>query len=195
MKDRIEVPAVVLCNPKYEHNVGGVLRACSCFGIQSLLWTGRRVRIEKERGQRLPREERMKGYKDVKWLNCDQPFGYALPGTVRGIAIELLENSEPLTYFDHFIESAPGEPSNVAYVFGPEDGSIPPGIRRLCHRFVHIPAYHCLNLAAAVNVVLADRMMKLQLAGIRPILPVGEMLHERRGYDTPVLDTMGWDGR
>ena len=38
----IDPPAVVLCDPKYPHNVGAVLRVCSCFGIPHLLWSGER---------------------------------------------------------------------------------------------------------------------------------------------------------
>ena len=34
------------------------------------------------------------------------------------------------------------------------------GVLSACHRFVRIPSEVCLNLAAAVNVVLADRRMK-----------------------------------
>lgn len=36
-------PAVALVNPKFDHNVGAALRACSCFGVQQLWWTGSRV--------------------------------------------------------------------------------------------------------------------------------------------------------
>lgn len=196
---RYGTPAVVLCNPKYIHNVGGIIRACSCFGIETLLWTGDRCVVDTDRRQRIPREERMKGYKDVEWQgNVEKPFDHLLmmpmrkfvpptgaPGTVVPIAIELHPTSEPLTYFEH--------PENAVYVFGPEDGSIPQVMRRFCHRFVNIPAYHCLNLSAAVNVVLADRLMKRQRAGLQPILPIGEMLHEER--QTPTLEEIGWDGK
>ena len=81
-------------------------------------------------------------------------------------------------------------------MFGPEDGKVPKVIRRLCHRFVHIPAHFCLNLNAAVNVVLAHRLKSRQLAGREPLLPLREMLHEVRGEAlTPVMDAVGWDGK
>jgi predicted enzyme related to lactoylglutathione lyase len=65
-----------------------------------------------------------------------------------------------------------------------------------CHRFVHIPARHCLNLATAVAVILAHRRMWRHLHGKEPILPLGAMLREQRGPvgRTPTLDAMGWDG-
>jgi tRNA C32,U32 (ribose-2'-O)-methylase TrmJ len=99
------------------------------------------------------------------------------------------KRSEPLTTFVH--------PDNAVYLFGPEDGSIPKAWLHLCHRFVHIPANHCLNLSTAVAVVLAHRRMSRQLEGKEPILPLHEQLKESRGpaSATPVLDGMGWDGK
>ena len=87
-------------------------------------------------------------------------------------------------------------PENAVYVFGPEDGKVPQVIRGLCHRFVHIPAHFCLNLSAAVNVVLSHRLMSRQLSGVEPLLPLREMLHEVRGEVlTPSTDAVGWDGK
>lgn len=180
----LRAPGVVLTNPKFAHNVGATIRACSCFGIESLVWTGSRVDVTKY--SRLPREERMKGYKNVQFLNAARPqdlFGDCTP-----VCVEVFDQSEPLTTFEH--------PENAVYVFGPEDGSVPQVIRRLCHRFVHIPAHFCLNLSAAVNVVLAHRLMSQQLIGIQPMLPLSEMLHEvRHGFLTPAMDAVGWDGK
>jgi tRNA C32,U32 (ribose-2'-O)-methylase TrmJ len=70
-------------------------------------------------------------------------------------------------------------------------------MRRLCHRFVHIPAHFCLNLSAAVNVVLAHRLMSRQLAGKQPILPLRETLYEAGDQNilTPAMDQVGWDGK
>lgn len=182
-----EAPAVILVNPKYPHNVGGALRACSCFGVEQLWWTGDRVVIDRAKGERLPREERMKGYRKVDFARDDYPFDRfadAVP-----VAVEVRPQSECLTFFRH--------PENAVYVFGPEDGSLPRAVLGLCHRFVHIPAHHCLNLSAAVNVVLYDRRLKRQLDGLEPVLPLEDMLQEQRGpyAGTPTLDDMGWDGR
>lgn len=182
----METPAVVLIDPKYPHNVGGIIRACSCFDIKSLVWTGERVNPAKY--ERLPREERMKGYKRVEFRNHQRPFElFAKEATP--VCVEVFESSEPLTTFEH--------PENAIYVFGPEDGRVPQVIRRHCHRFVHIPAHFCLNLSAAVNVVLAHRLMSRQLAGKEPILPLREMLYEVRGREamTPTMDKVGWDGK
>jgi len=147
-----KVPSVVLINPKYPRNVGTIQRTCSCFDISQLWWTGKRVTLNPEKGERLPREERMRGYKDVTLLNYDKPLEQFPRGTTP-VAIEVRPNCETLPTFVH--------PENPVYVFGPEDGSIPKQILRLCHRFVIVPTKHCLNLAMTVNVVLYDRMVKL----------------------------------
>jgi len=181
-------PSVILVNPKYPHNVGAALRACSCFDIGQLWWTGTRVTIDPVKGERLPREERMKGYRDVQMCPCEHPFDRFDRGAVP-VAVEVREQSECLTLFEH--------PDQAVYVFGPEDGSIPKALLRHCHRFVHIPSRHCLNLSTAVAVILAHRRMWRQLNGKEPVLPLSEMLREQRGASqaTSTLDSMGWDGK
>ena len=180
----MRTPGVVLIDPKFPHNVGATIRACSCFGVESLVWTGSRIELSKY--ERLPREERMKGYKSVQFVNHERPFDLFAEGTP--VCVEVYEQSEPLTTFEH--------PDDAVYVFGPEDGKVPQVTRRLCHRFVHIPSRFCLNLSAAVNVVLAHRLMSRQLAGVTPLLPLREMLHEVRGEVlTPAMDAVGWDGK
>lgn len=175
-------PGLVLINTKYIHNIAAAIRAASCFGVTRLIWTGSRV--DPSPLDRLPREERMKGYRDVQWSRHTRPFEQ-FKSNVIPVCVELMENSEPLTTFAH--------PDNAVYVFGPEDGGVPQAYRCLCHRFVHIQAHHCLNLAAAINVVLHDRKSKRQLSGIEPILPTGEMLNEHRG-PMEIATMHGWDG-
>lgn len=167
-----KAPAIILINPKYPHNVGHAVRACACWGIDQLYWTGDRVSLNIESGERLPREERLKGYKMVEYRQDDRPFN--LFKDVIPIAIEVRENAECLTDFEH--------PENAVYVFGPEDGSVPKPILHLCHRFVMIPTHFCLNLAAAVNIVLYDRRIKRQQLGLEPKYSMNEILLESRGW-------------
>jgi len=149
-------PSIILHNPKYPHNVGAAVRACSNFGAKIVIFTGDRVSLDPDKGKgyRLPREERMKDYQDIILLNDDYPFNRFRKDVIP-VAVEKRENAEPLTHFQH--------PLNAVYVFGPEDGSIPQVMLQHCHRFVVIVSKHCLNLAAAVNVVLHDRITKLGL--------------------------------
>lgn len=166
-------PAVALINPKYPHNVGAALRACSCWGLGQLWWTGDRVSLDVAHGERLPREERMKGYRDVEMHIDDRLFDRFGKGAVTPVAVELLPAAQSLVDFEH--------PEDALYVFGPEDGGLPKPIRLACHRFVFIPTHHCLNLAAAVNVVLYDRRLKRQREGREAGGPLRDVLRERRG--------------
>jgi tRNA(Leu) C34 or U34 (ribose-2'-O)-methylase TrmL len=115
----------------------------------------------------------MKGFRDVQMTVDDCFFDRFEQGSVTPVAVELLPTAEPLMSFEH--------PEDALYVFGPEDGGLPKAVRLHCHRFVFIPTHHCLNLAAAVNVVLYDRRLKRHLAGQEPLGPLRELLHERRG--------------
>lgn len=160
---------VVLENPKYPHNVGAAIRACSCYDADTLIFTGNRVldQVMQANGKyRLPREERMRGYKDVDVKNTEKPIDLFKGQTI--VAVELTRGSMPLTYYEH--------PQDAVYVFGPEDGSLSKGIKSVCHHFIFIPTKHCLNLSAAVYTVLYDRQYKLQILGLLPVLSMEETL-------------------
>lgn len=161
-----ETPAVLLINPKNAYNVAGAQRSCSCWGIHQLWWTGSRVNFDKNTKDRLPREERMKGYKDVELIQYDYPFDQFIDKPTV-VSVELIPGSESLPTFEH--------PEKALYVFGPEDGSIDSTTRRHCHRFLSIPSYHCTNLSLAVGLILYDRFTKLN-QDIR----LDDVLKERR---------------
>ena len=169
-----EPPAVALIDPKYPHNVGMVVRLASCYGLRQVWFTGDRVSLDPRKGERLPREERMKGYRDVEMIHFEHVFDQFPAGTV-SVAVEVRAGSEPLHSFEH--------PENVLYVFGPEDGSIPPAALPRCHRFLVIPTRHCLNLATAVATVLWDREYKRWLAG-EVEAPVTPGDYENRGFSS-----------
>lgn len=149
-----EAPALVMVNPKYPHNVGSAIRAAACYGVDQVWYTGHRVSLATDGNERIPREERMRSYQNVKLYNYERPLDLFTAGTP--VAVEFLPDcTENLISFQH--------PANPIYVFGPEDGSIPQHYRQLCHRFVHIPTRHCLNLATAIATVLYDRRLKTYL--------------------------------
>jgi tRNA C32,U32 (ribose-2'-O)-methylase TrmJ len=145
---------VLLIAPKFDHNVGGALRACALLGAGRLAWTPERVPSPDRwpDGKRLPREERLRAYRDVQITTpCRGHVITELASEgLQPVAVELRGAAEPLPQFVH--------PRRALYVFGPEDGSLSKGDLAACHRFVQIPASGCLNLAAAVNVVLYDRL-------------------------------------
>lgn len=142
--------AIALVEPKFPHNVGAAIRAASCFGTPDVVYTGDRFGIDSLK--RLPREERMKGYRDVSWSQVGQTRFLNNFPDMTPVAVELVPGAEPLHTFEH--------PDNAVYIFGPEDGSLPAGLRAACHRFVVIPSFHCTNLAAAIYIVLYDRAVK-----------------------------------
>jgi tRNA(Leu) C34 or U34 (ribose-2'-O)-methylase TrmL len=157
---------VLLSDPKHAHNVGGVLRACSVLGAERLVWTGKRVPLPEHwprKGMRLPREERLSTYRNVPMAHCSSDVGAIKMAVNLGltpVAVEKRWMAESLLDFDH--------PEDALYVFGPEDGSLARGLLTGCHRFVRIPAAEGmenvpLNLAAAVNITLYDRMAKALL--------------------------------
>jgi len=152
--------AVVLINPKFAHNVGGALRSCATFLAADLRWTGDRVPpIDMwPEGVRLPREERIKDYKDVDFRHTEstRPLDEFIEQGYEPVAVEVRDASENLVWFEH--------PAKAVYVFGPEDGSLDRGVLSACYRFVHIDTIGCLNLATATSVVLYDRHVKEMLA-------------------------------
>lgn len=145
---------VLLIDPKYPHNVGNALRACAVLGAAELLWTGNRVRHPDRwgPGERLPREERLRDYRSVVLTHAEEDALSRLGATP--VCVEVSDNAESLPDFVH--------PDDAVYVSGPEDGGVPKGVRTVCHRFVCIPGTKRtpLNLAAAVNIVLYDRISK-----------------------------------
>lgn len=153
-------PAIIMCNPKNDYNVGGAQRAASNFGIEQVWFTGNRVSLEPEKGRRLPREERMRGYDEVNVIQYDRPFDM-FEKHIPIIGMEVKEGSQCLASFEH--------PKDAVYVFGPEDGSIPKSVLEFCHQFVQIPSRHCLNVSAAINIVLYDRAMKLWWNDVAPL--------------------------
>jgi tRNA(Leu) C34 or U34 (ribose-2'-O)-methylase TrmL len=168
-------PALALIEPRFPHNVGMAVRLASCYGLTQVWFTGSRVSLHPAKGQRLPREERMKGYRDVQMIHYEFPLDQ-FDRSVVPVAVEVRANSEPLQSFEH--------PDNAVYVFGPEDGSISTAVLHRCHRFVVIPTRHCLNLATAVATVLWDRHYKAFLAGKGDLVTPGQF--EQRGLaETP----------
>src|SRR5262245_33879067 len=80
-------PAIALVNPKYPNNVGTVVRLASCYGVRQTWFTGERVSLNPAKGERLPREERMKGYKDVQIIHYEYVFDQFSTDTVP-VAVE-----------------------------------------------------------------------------------------------------------
>jgi len=84
----------------------------------------------------------------------------SLPYDCTPVAIELTDDAEDLVDFQH--------PERACYIFGPEKGSLSQETLNRCDAVLKIPVTLPLNLAATVNVVLYDRMLKMRRPELRP---------------------------
>lgn len=140
--------AIALSNPKSPANLGSILRAAGCFGVETIFYTGTRI----EYAQKFHTDTH--NALDSVSLNRLDDLKALKPYRLPIVCIELTENAIPLTTFNH--------PTNAIYLFGPEDGTLNQQAIDTADYVVYVPTYQCLNLAATVNIVLYDRMQKLQ---------------------------------
>ena len=135
-----------LHNPKSPENVGSVMRAAGCYGVSSVFYTGKRYDAAKPFYT-----DTQKIYEQLPLVHADNlksiiPFG-CVP-----IAVDLIEGAKPLPTYKH--------PPRAFYIFGPEDGTLKQEIIQFCSDTIYVPTNGSMNLAAAVNVILYDRMAK-----------------------------------
>lgn len=130
-----------LINPKSECNVGGVMRAAHCYKAASVYVQGDRYKKQSA--------DVHKTWRHIPVLNVPE---LVAPLDCQMVAVEITDDAQDLTVFKH--------PERAMYIFGPEDGSIPPKILAKCPHKVKVPTQGCMNLAATANVVLYDRLAK-----------------------------------
>lgn len=146
-----------LTNPKSPTNVGMVMRAAGCYQANGVFYSGTRF----DRARKFHTDT--KNVKEHIPLVAVENLLDTIPEGATLVAVELIEGATPLMDFVH--------PDNAYYLFGPEDGSIKKAVLQHCKHVVYIPTIGCMNLAATVNVVLYDRLVKSGRAVIaeRPI--------------------------
>ena len=140
--------SIGLQNPKSATNVASVLRAAGCYGVNSVFYTGNRYRYAKEYNA-----DTRAMHKVIPTVGVEELLEMAPKDTVK-IAIELAEGAMPLPDYHH--------PPKAYYLFGPEDASLDQQVINRCDAVLYIPTRGSMNLAATVNVVLYDRLLKLQ---------------------------------
>jgi len=143
-----------LVNPKNPVNVGTVLRAAGCYGVDEIYYTGERYAkaAEYNKGHRqVSHSDTNNALKKIRLEQC-QAFSQKIDSETKIICVELVEHAQCLPDFSH--------PEKACYIFGPEDGSIPQTIIDQADQVVYIPTKGCMNLAATVNVLLYDRLAK-----------------------------------
>lgn len=137
--------AIGLFRPKDAANVGGVLRAASIYGAAFVALDGPRSSAIRH-GTDTTSAFKHKPVFVVDDLIATRPFDCQI------VVVDLIPGAVPLPDFIH--------PERAMYLFGPEDGTLGVAHTSAAQHLVYIPASPCMNLAATVNVVLYDRMMK-----------------------------------
>lgn len=141
---------VALHMPKTELNVGSALRAAQCYRVKLVVASGRRYQRS--------RTDTMKAYRHIPFLQTDNVFD-AIPYDCVPVAVDMIDGALPLITYRH--------PERAFYIFGPEDGTLGSNVTARCRDIIIVPTAYCMNLAAAVNVVLYDRMAKQNSVQIR----------------------------
>lgn len=132
-----------LYQPKVLENVGSVLRAAGCFGAAMVAVCGPRYSSAPTDTQ--------KAWRHIPFLEIDD-LRSVLPKECSPVAVDLVPDASPLPTFCH--------PERAFYIFGGEDRTLGEDVLSWCQHRIQIPTSFCLNLAAAVNIVLYDRMAK-----------------------------------
>ena len=135
-----------LDNPKGPENVGAVMRAAGCYGVNTVFYTGKRYEHAREF-----RTDTKQVHLQIPLIGVDD-LQQVVPLGCVPVAIEIHADAVPLTTYRH--------PERAFYIFGPEDGSLKKSVTGWCKDIVYVPTQGCMNLAATVNVVLYDRMLK-----------------------------------
>lgn len=134
--------AIGLYAPKTDANVGGALRAASCYGAALVVIQGQRFKRHST--------DTNAAYRRIPVVHG--ALDALIPFDCVPVCVELCEGAVSLVEYQH--------PQRAFYMFGPEDGSLPIELQKRCRDRVYVPTNHCMNLAATVNVLLYDRLAK-----------------------------------
>ena len=139
-----------LINPKSPDNVSSVMRSAGNFQVDSVFYSGTRYpRAVKLNPGSVDMSRRVSKNIPLSGLTC---LIDDVPDNMTIVCVEFVENAIPLPDYKH--------PQNAFYIFGPEDGTMSQDVINKADAVVYVPTVGCMNLAAAVNVVLYDRLVK-----------------------------------
>lgn len=131
----------------YIYNLASCLRACACYGVENLLYSGQRIRWSTQ----TPRDLTSEKYKSVRISNTSTIDLDNLEQEVEVVAFDI-GPYQNLATFKH--------PQKAVYLFGAEDKPIPKSQLLKCHHVITIPTQHALSLSSIVHTVLYDRYVK-----------------------------------
>jgi len=136
-------------------NLGNLMRSAHGFGASFTFTIGASYQALEARA------DTSKGRQHLPHYNWATPDDLALPEGCRLVGVELLEEAIDLPSFRH--------PLRAAYVLGPEQGELSPGLLARCDYVVRIPSSFCINLAMAGAIVMYDRVRCLGRFPPRPL--------------------------
>lgn len=156
--------AIGLHHARIGYNVGGALRAATCYGASLVAVSGGRNQDIRHHSDTLATHVR------IPVLTVDD-LRSVIPYDCVPVAVDLLEGAVDLPAYQH--------PARAFYVFGPENGTLGQDVLDWCRDRVAVPTIGCMNLAATVNVVLYDRVAKAHRAARSPQFPTLRMRRSR----------------
>jgi len=142
-------------NSSKQMNAGNLFRTAHAFGA-SFLFT-----INTEYSVRKAKSDTSLAPRNIPWYDFDSAKHLKLPGGCILVGVEFIEEAIELPVFRH--------PTNTAYIFGPEMGSLSKEILDRCTYLVKIPTNFSLNVATAGAIILYDRIRTIGDFGRRPI--------------------------
>ena len=144
--DKRGYACIGLDNPKSEINVGAAMRAVGVYAAKGLYVTGSRYKPG--------RTDTMKHYRQIPLIHTIDLHS-VIPFDCVPVAVDLVDGAIPLPEYHH--------PVRAFYIFGAEDATLGDRILSWCRDIIYVPTNGCMNLAAAVNVILYDRLQKSQI--------------------------------
>ena len=145
--DMMGLVAIGLNNIKSDYNLGGAMRAAQCYGAGMVAYTGKRVKPGSTDTGKSSRHIPLIHGSNLRDL---------IPHGCVPVAVDVVEGATSLIEYKH--------PKSAFYIFGAEDATLGKSTLEWCRDRVYVPTHRCMNLAACVNVVLYDRMAKLDRA-------------------------------
>ena len=142
-------------NSSKQMNAGNLFRTAHAFGAAFLFTINAEYSVKKVKS------DTSIAPKTIPWYDFKSPKDLKLPNGCSLIGVEFNTDSIELPVFRH--------PSNAAYIFGPELGSLSQNILERCIQVVKIPSNFSLNIATAGAIILYDRIRILGNFGERPI--------------------------
>ena len=141
-------------------NVGNLFRSAHAFGASFVFAIAPAVDV-----RALYKSDTSATARHVPLYHYPTVADFAPPQGCRLVGVELLDGAIDLPSFTH--------PEQVAYVLGPERGSLSPELAARCDFIVKIPTKFCVNVGVAGAILMYDRLIIRGRHAPRPPTPGG----------------------